>query len=234
MYAQLSPLRAMQQAVATHWRAAAWFLERAYPDRFARRDPAAFAPKQARRLLSEVLDILRGEILDIFLYERIEKRLRPTFEYLIRDACDQRRSSRDLRRAMQFFDEKDRLNDPFAPFKFPSPNFASVHAPTPPSAKRQPAPQPNVVRASQVAPDPSVVRKSPDPSVVMRGSPDPSVVRGSPDPAPSPTEGLPAAAPEAPIDPALPPATLANFAAALRDACREVEAPNVSTNVPSN
>src|SRR4051812_24208195 len=30
-YAQLSPLRAMQHAVGTHWRAAAWMLERAFP-----------------------------------------------------------------------------------------------------------------------------------------------------------------------------------------------------------
>src|SRR6476646_8849748 len=34
-HARLSPLRAMQQAMGTHWRAAAWFLERAFPDRFA-------------------------------------------------------------------------------------------------------------------------------------------------------------------------------------------------------
>ena len=31
-YAQLSPLRAMQHAVGTHWRAAAWMLERAFPE----------------------------------------------------------------------------------------------------------------------------------------------------------------------------------------------------------
>ncbi len=128
MYAQLSPLRSMQQAVATHWRAAAWMLELAYPDRFARRDPAAFAPKQARRLLGEVLSIISSEVPDVFQYERIEKRLRPTFEYIIRDACDSRRTSRNLRRAMQFFEQKERHNnDPFAQFGFPMPNQASPH-----------------------------------------------------------------------------------------------------------
>ena len=57
MVAQLSPLRAMQQVASTHWRAAAWMLERAYPKRFARRDPAAFNSRQARKLMKDVLGI---------------------------------------------------------------------------------------------------------------------------------------------------------------------------------
>lgn len=86
MYAELSPLRSMQQAIGTHWRAAAWFLERAYPHRFGRRDPATFNSQQARRLLTEVLDIVASEMPDSFARDRIERRLRATFEYTIRAA----------------------------------------------------------------------------------------------------------------------------------------------------
>ncbi len=37
LQAQLSPLQAMRTAAASHWRAAAWMLERGDPDHFARR-----------------------------------------------------------------------------------------------------------------------------------------------------------------------------------------------------
>jgi hypothetical protein len=137
MFAQLSPLRAMQQAAATHWRAAAWILERAYPDRFARRN-ATFGPKQARSLLSDILQIIRSEVLDQFQQDRIEKRLRVTFEYAIRAACDIERTGSDLRRAIKFFDEKDRLNDPLAPFGLSTPNLDELFRPKPP-APPQPA-----------------------------------------------------------------------------------------------
>jgi hypothetical protein len=45
LYAQLNPLRSMQQAIGTHWRAAAWFLERAFPERFARHSLATLGPR---------------------------------------------------------------------------------------------------------------------------------------------------------------------------------------------
>jgi len=222
MYAQLSPLRAMQQAVATHWRAAAWMLERAYPRRFARRDPAAFGPQQARRLLNEVLDIIGSEIADPFQHERIEKRLRATFEYSLRIACDRRRSARDLRRAIDFFEQKDRLSDPLAQFGFPTPNLEPLLNPKPPK----------VVRDSKVVRDPKVVR-------------DAKVVRGSPDPARTPTAGLPpTSVPPMPSDPNDAPVPITEFAAALRYGLNQVAArlaggtppaaPNPPTPVPES
>src|SRR3972149_3390604 len=43
--AELSPLQALRQAAHTHWRAAAWFLERTQPDRFGRRNPDTVTPQ---------------------------------------------------------------------------------------------------------------------------------------------------------------------------------------------
>jgi len=122
-YAQLSPLRAMQHAVGTHWRAAAWMLERAFPDRFARPEQGSFGARHARQLMNEVLQLIGSEISDPFKSERLEKRVRGTFEYHIRSACDRRRSARKLREAMQFFDDKDKAKGPLAAYGIDLPDF---------------------------------------------------------------------------------------------------------------
>jgi hypothetical protein len=154
MYAQLSPLRAMQQAVATHWRAAAWFLERAYPHRFARRDPSHFGPKQARRLLNEILEIIADEFPG-HRRERIERRLRAAFEYNIRDACDRRRTEQDFRTAMQYFAEKDRLKNPLDQFGFPKVDLDSLLRDQPAMRSTAPNPQPPASNPTAESPSPS-------------------------------------------------------------------------------
>src|SRR3954462_9969607 len=75
-YSQISPLRAMQHAASSDWRAAAWLLERAFPDRFARPEPGAFGARQARRLMDEVLGVVNSELLDPIKSAQIEKRIR--------------------------------------------------------------------------------------------------------------------------------------------------------------
>ena len=62
LQAQLSPLQAMRKAAASHWRAAAWMLERGDPDHFARRPSPAFRAKQAQALRNDILAILSAEI----------------------------------------------------------------------------------------------------------------------------------------------------------------------------
>jgi len=93
-YAQLSPLRAMQSAVATHWRAAAWMLERAFPERFGRPNAVAFDGRQARELLSEVLGIVRDEMFDLFKTARVEKRIRQMDGELVRVGVHERKAQR--------------------------------------------------------------------------------------------------------------------------------------------
>jgi hypothetical protein len=158
-YAQLSPLRAMQHAVGTHWRAAAWMLERAFPERFARPEPGAFGARQARELMNEVLHVISSETFDPFKYGRIEKRVRGTFEYYIRAACDRNRSTRSLRLAMKFFDDKAAA-DPLANFSMESPNFDILmnashnqSSASPPTAQppRPVPPSPNSVRPATMS-----------------------------------------------------------------------------------
>ncbi len=151
-YARLSPLRAMQAAMGTHWRAAAWFLERAFPEQFARPDAGAFGARKARELMKEVIDIVRAEVFDPFKSDRVEKRIRGAFEYYIRMACDQRKNSHSLRRAMQFFEDKNRVSGPLAEFGIPTPDFSDFTNPTrtstsspfsPPKKKRHPDSKPS-------------------------------------------------------------------------------------------
>ena len=101
----------MQQAVTKHWRAAAWMLERAYPERFARRDPASLHARQARRLLNEVIDIIRSEIPDHYALGRLARRVRVVFDESIRAASDSRRTSRELRQALEFFERSEKPNN---------------------------------------------------------------------------------------------------------------------------
>jgi hypothetical protein len=132
LYAQLSPLRSMQQAVSTHWRAAAWFLERAYPERFGRRSTAALGPRQARELCDEVRCIIKDEVPDPLLSIRIENRIRSAFRCFIRATGQNARNCRDLREVLRAFEEKDGLNAFIPKFDFLSPRSSPIRS-RPPS-----------------------------------------------------------------------------------------------------
>jgi hypothetical protein len=116
MHAQLSPLHAMQQAVATHWRAAAWFLERTDPERFLRPDARAFGPRQVRALSGDINRIIQQEIIDPLVYERVAKRVKAAFDYAMHKAWDKRRTQGELRRAMEFFGQRESDGLPLDPW----------------------------------------------------------------------------------------------------------------------
>jgi hypothetical protein len=139
LYAQLSPLRAIQQAAATHWQAAAWFLERAYPERFGRRGAAPLGPRQARELFDTVRGIIRDEVPDPLRCIRVEQRLRAAFNCFIRATGQNARTCRDLREALKFF-EKDGLQglmpqfDDFDPLtQFPNRSARKAREPRTPA-----------------------------------------------------------------------------------------------------
>jgi hypothetical protein len=111
-HARLSPLRAMQQAMATHWRAAAWFLERAFPERFARPEPSAFGPREARELMKEVFDLVSNEIRDPYHARCLKKGVRRCFDRYIRTASDRRQNARSFRAAMKAVETGPEPADP--------------------------------------------------------------------------------------------------------------------------
>jgi hypothetical protein len=75
MSAQLAPLRSMQQFAATDWRAAAWLLERTYPQRFARRNMRYVTPEEIEGLFITLADAIGEEIPDEAVRRRVCTRL---------------------------------------------------------------------------------------------------------------------------------------------------------------
>jgi hypothetical protein len=73
--AQLNPLRAMQNAAKTHWRAAAWMLERIDPEQFDRRRNADCRPRQLHEIVEAIVQSAVDEIDDDKLRDRICRRL---------------------------------------------------------------------------------------------------------------------------------------------------------------
>ena len=66
LLAQLEPLRALRKKATTHWRAAAWLLERGDPEQFARLDQKFFKPQDVADLLENVRATLKAHIKDFY------------------------------------------------------------------------------------------------------------------------------------------------------------------------
>ncbi len=134
--AQLSPLRAMRKAAATHWRAAAWLLERTDPDQFARRPPPAFRPKQAQALAHDVLAILSAEIEDPLLLQRVRRQIYHLMRYSIDGVVGVERNNRQLRAILRQLDEMDGQYEQHFDTQFAVPS-RSRSKPPPGAAKRE-------------------------------------------------------------------------------------------------
>jgi hypothetical protein len=75
LFAELDPLNAIRNFGRTHWRAAAWLLERTYPDRYGKQNPALLKPSDMAEFLEEISEIISGEVVDVATQERIANRL---------------------------------------------------------------------------------------------------------------------------------------------------------------
>src|SRR4051812_1397762 len=125
-HAQLNPLRAMQRAILTHWRAAAGFLERAYPHRFARHEPSAFGIREARALMSELIDMVDIQILDQFRAGQLKKSIHRSFDRYIRTAQARRRNSRSFRLTMKSPESETQIADLPAELDIPTPDIDAL------------------------------------------------------------------------------------------------------------
>jgi len=111
LQAQLSPLQAMRKAAASHWRAAAWMLERGDPEHFARRPAPAFRPKQAQALRDDIAAILNVEIDNPILLRRVKKQIQHLIGYSIDGVVSVERTDRQLRAVLREIDELEREAD---------------------------------------------------------------------------------------------------------------------------
>ena len=58
-----------------YWRAAAWLLERRYPEDYAARPPATVPMSQLPDLVQEIADLLMDETMDLEVRKRIRRRV---------------------------------------------------------------------------------------------------------------------------------------------------------------
>ena len=72
---QLESLRAMRKAAATHWRAAAWMLERTNPRRFAKPSLKSLRAEDIYSVMKEVIECAADEIKDGPTRHRVCRRL---------------------------------------------------------------------------------------------------------------------------------------------------------------
>ena len=62
--AELNPLRTMQMAASTHWRAAAWLLERTKPELYARAAANLIRMETVHDLVNRLLEVIAEELAD--------------------------------------------------------------------------------------------------------------------------------------------------------------------------
>jgi hypothetical protein len=105
LQAQLSPLQAMRKAANSHWRAAAWMLERGDPEHFARRPAPAFRPKQAQALRNDIVAILTTEIENPIVLQRVRRQIQHLMRYAIDGVVGVERTDRQLRAVLREVDK---------------------------------------------------------------------------------------------------------------------------------
>lgn len=106
--AQLAPLQAMRQAVQSHWRAAAWMLERSDPQHFGRQKEQ-FGAKELRALRRDLIDIFAEEIERPTVRDRVVRRVKAAIDYAMRHAWDRQRHGNKLREAIKYFEQRESI-----------------------------------------------------------------------------------------------------------------------------
>lgn len=85
------PLQALRQAAHTHWRAAAWFLERVHPNEFGRRVPDSISEPDLNDWLAKWFKILAEEVTD----DEVRNALMERFGQMVENDLQQELASRD-------------------------------------------------------------------------------------------------------------------------------------------
>jgi tRNA-dihydrouridine synthase len=69
--AQVVPLQTLKKAAQTHWRAAAWYLERKHPNEFGRKDVERFSVEQVDAILADFYERIIAGFEDQEIVDRV-------------------------------------------------------------------------------------------------------------------------------------------------------------------
>ena len=108
--AQLNPLKALQTASGTHWRAAAWLLERTCPERFARPDLKRLDAADIQEIFVSLLEEINDAIPDRALCLRVYQRLSGCFQAKVQEVWAAKSARRDPRRVRQLLERFEHTN----------------------------------------------------------------------------------------------------------------------------
>lgn len=106
--AQIHPLRTMQQAATTNWRAAAWWLERLAPETFAQPVAAVLGKREANKFVADLIRIIDETVNSPVERARMTELLSAAMPSAMRRAWNYRQSRRKLEQALDYFADKDR------------------------------------------------------------------------------------------------------------------------------
>jgi GR25 family glycosyltransferase involved in LPS biosynthesis len=113
--ANLCPLEAIRHKAHTHWRAAAWLLERTEPKRFSKRAKTSMKPSELDRLFESVLDRLILELTDDVLgnewYKSAAKHAKEKAIQRVPRQGTESDFDRLLAKSMEYFAKRDATGD---------------------------------------------------------------------------------------------------------------------------
>ena len=208
-----APLQHLQKAAATHWRAAAWLLERTDPARFGRRSPNSYQLADVQIALTTLLEAALSEVYDDEARRHLYKKLAAVSQSILAKLAatptgpsskasmpapispfvNQQQLRDDIEEASHFFNfNPTTLTSAPSARPSESPVATCGLAPTPPSA----APKPPFSRDPQgerfgspnaPSPPPNDARPLPPPEIYRQAC---SIFGLEPDPAPYQAAGM--------------------------------------------
>ena len=96
--AELEPLQLLRKKANTHWRAAAWLLERINPDRFIKQKTERIDKEQVAELFNGFLDLVVEEIPDEDMQQQVYLKLGAAVRHEIDEAFSAEHTRRDPHR----------------------------------------------------------------------------------------------------------------------------------------
>ena len=92
---ELEPLQQMRKKANTHWRAAAWLLERTRPERYAKHDVMRLNKDQVMEIVEYFLDLVSDEIDDPQTKRRVFNQVGATIRKSVHDSFNANHTRRD-------------------------------------------------------------------------------------------------------------------------------------------